>query len=294
MPHRLLPGALCCLLASAALAAPGARAAAPSCQMPRVLGDGPHLAAREIREAGCAVAAIHRPRGNRSNQLIIVAQSVRPGAVVALGTRVRLTLGPRPPAPRNCRAPRFSTVLVSSREVIAWVNPLEEADNENSFGEGSREYVACTPPAGRKWEFFTSEVSLSADASLETLHAAGHLLAFTSSSADHYNSGNDTLTVLDIEHRHTTFRAEYHFEEDQPGYTTFGEFAIDEHGTLAWLRETALAGSSPIYTLELHDPAGNSTLETGPSVSDPTIADGVLSWVGAGGAGHSQPLPAGS
>jgi len=293
MTRRLLPCVPCCVLVVVALAAPSAGANVPSCRAPRVLGDGPHLAAEEVREAGCAVI-IRRPPGNRSNRLIIVAQSLRPGAVVPIGTRVRLTLGPRPPAPKNCEAPRFSTVLVSSGEILAWVNPLEEADNENSFGEGSREYVACTRPAGRKWEFFTSEVSLSADATLETLHSAGHFLAFTSSAADHYNSGNDALSVLDIEHRHTIFHAEYQFEEDQSGYTTFGEFALDEHGTLAWLKETALGANRPTYTLELHDTDGNSTIEAEAAISDPTIAAGVLSWVGTGGASRSEPLPAGS
>lgn len=294
MIRRLLPGVPCCVLVLAALAAPSAVASAPSCRVPRVLGDGPHLAAQEVREAGCVVAAIRRPRGNRSNRLVIVVQSVRPGAVVALGTRVRLTLGPRPPAPRNCRAPRFSTPLVSSAAIVAWLNPLEEADNENSFGEGSRTYVACTPPAGRKWEFFTSEASLSAYSSLETLHNAGHFLAFTSSSADHYNSGNDVLTVLDIEHRHVTFNAEFHFEESDTGYTSFGEFALDEHGTIAWVKKAAVASSSPTYALELHEAAGERRIEAGPSISDPMIAAGVLSWVAAGGVSHSEPLPAGS
>jgi hypothetical protein len=302
MTARLLLGAPVCLLAVAFAAPPSAagtataraHASAGSCRVPRVLGDGPHHAAEELRAAGCAVGPIRRPRGNRSNRLIVVAQSVAPGAVVALHSRVRLTLGPRPPAPKGCRAPRFSSVLVATDEIHAWLNPLEELDNENLDGEGSQTYVACTPPLGRKWEFFTSEFSLSAYASLETLHSAGHFLAYTSSSADHYNSGQNALTLLNVARLRTPFDATFEFAEDDSGSTTFGEFALDADGTLAWVRIDRAGSSPPVYTLELHDASGDSTLESGASISHPAIAAGVLSWVGAGGVSHSQPLPAGS
>ncbi len=303
MTRRLLLGVACCLLAPAALTArslaastPAARAhaGAGGCRAPRVLGEGPHHAAEELRAAGCAVGSIRRPQGNRSNRLIVVAQSVAPGAVVALHARVRLTLGPRPPAPRGCRAPRFSSVLVATDELRAWLNPLEELDNENLDGEGSQTYVVCTPPRGRKWEFFTSESSLEAYSTIETLHSAGHFLAYTWSSADHYNSGLSALTMLDVARRQTPFNATFPFAEDEPGSTTFGEFALDAMGTLAWVRiDRAGSTSPPLYTLHLRDASGDSTLETGASISHPAISDGVLSWVGADGASHSQPLPAG-
>ena len=48
-----------------------------------------------------------------------------------------------------------------------------------------------------------------------------------------------------------------------------------------------------LYALELHEAAGERRIEAGPSISDPMIAAGVLSWVAAGGVSHSEPLPAG-
>ncbi len=253
----------------------------PPCRASRVLGDGPHLAAEELRRANCEVASVKRPPGALSNRLIVVSQSVRPGALLPYKTPVRLTLGPKPPTPKTCRAPLYSRVLVASKGLVAWVNPLEELDNQDSYGEGSQTYFACVPPRGVKRRFYTKETDLTYYQALDTLHAAGHFLAFTASWAGHYNHGGRTLTVFATKRGRAVFRLSYSSSAEERGFTDFGAFVVDAHGDVAWVKVVTTGSNTHLDTLEVQDNEGTHAVETGTNITNLAIRHRVLTWKSA-------------
>lgn len=242
----------------------------PPCRVPDVLGHEPSSAAELVRSASCELAGITRPRGSRSNLPIVVAQSVRPGTLVPYKTPIRLKLGPEPPAPKTCREPQYAKVLANSRSLIAWTGPEEIA------------YVACLRPRGTKRTFFTAESTLLSYDVLDTLHAAGTFLAFTSSSAEHYNNGDRDLTVYDVRKGSEVFGVGYSFAEMRPG-PSFGSFAVNAHGAVAWVKQVT-EGESQSHqdTLEVHDATGTHAVETRASIAGLAFRGRLLVWESAG------------
>jgi hypothetical protein len=253
----------------------------PPCRVPRVLGDGPHLAAEELRHANCEVASVKRPPGDLSNRLVVVSQSARLGALVPYKTAVRLTLGPKPPTPETCRAPRYSRVLARSKELVAWVNPLEEPDNEASNGEGDKTYFVCAPPRGMKHRFYTEQTDLTYNQTLKTLHAAGHFLAFTAGWADHYGHSGTTLTVFAAKQGRAVFTASYFSSAEGRVYARFGALAVDARGDVAWVKIISTGANARIDTLEVHDNEGTHAVETGTNITGLAIRHHVLTWKSA-------------
>jgi streptogramin lyase len=261
----------------------------PPCRVPLVIGDGPHRAVDEIRSTDCEVLSVSRPPRSRSNHLIVVSQSVRPGALVAYKTPVRLRLGRKPPPPVACRSPRYSRVLHASRDLIVWMDPPEEPDNEDSHGEGEEPYFACVPPRGTKRQIFVEERDLEEYHAQSGLHVAGHFIGIASSGADHYNSGSNDLTVFDIARGTVALDVSYSFSEGQTATTAVGPFAIDARGDVAWVVKVFNGSGSPRETLVLRDTEGQRDVEAGVGISDVAINGHVLSWT-SGGERRSQAL----
>jgi hypothetical protein len=219
----------------------------------------------------------------------VVAQSLRAGAIVGFRTPLRLVLGAKPPAPKSCRAPRFVRVLANSRELVAWKDPIREADNADRRGEGAQRAFACVPGHSRKYLFFTEENELLYYAALEGLHAAGHMLAFTSSWADHYNSGSEDLVVFDAARGKRTFIHSYPFSEGS-GRATFASFALSSNGDVAWVaqevlfatKEGKLERSGERDTLEVHERTGTHLLETTSTPPQLRVLGHVLEWESSG------------
>ncbi len=252
------------------------------CRVPRVLGDGPSLAAVEIRGARCEVAGIRRSVHSTSNRLVVIAQSLRPGTIVSYKTSISLTLGHKPPVPKQCRATRFVHVIANAREMTLWENPLQELDNEYSHGEGPQTYFACVPPEGRKLLVFTEENDLEAYNVINVLHVAGHFLAIASVSADHYNNGAYELTLFNVQRARRTFTAGYRFaEESHPARP--GASAIDTHGDIAWVVEALAKGAVTRETLMVHYAHGTRAIESGADIADIALDEHrLLTWQAGG------------
>jgi virginiamycin B lyase len=267
----------------------------PSCHVPFVLGDGPAHAAEELRDANCELAGIRRPPRSHSNRLIVVAQSAHAGAVVGYKAPIRLALGPKPSTPKTCRAPRYVRVLADSPQLVAWVNPIREADNSESHGEGAQTYIACVPGHHTKHLFFTEELDLTYYAALDTLHTAGHFFAFTESSADHYNNGSKALIVFDALRGKRVFTKTYPFYSEDLHYATIPSFAINAFGEVAWVKqeitwtkqEGHLVRTDQRDTLDVRDSGGTHAIEVGSSISHLAFRGHILSWISSGEA-HSQ------
>jgi len=167
----------------------------PPCHVPFVLGNGPSHAVEQLQGADCEIAGVRRPPHTHSNGLIVVSQSRRPGSVLGFRAPLRLVLGPKPPAPKDCRKPRLVRVMANSRKLIVWKDPIREADSAKREGEGAQRYFACVPGRPHKYLLFTEEFDSEYHAAIEHLQTAGHLIGYTSSSANHYNSGSDVAWV---------------------------------------------------------------------------------------------------
>jgi hypothetical protein len=74
---------------------PVAQASAPprTCTVPRLLHKRLRAAHLALKRAGCDTSRVQRRRSSSRNRGRVVAQSVRPGAVVRAGTHVRLVVG---------------------------------------------------------------------------------------------------------------------------------------------------------------------------------------------------------
>jgi streptogramin lyase len=269
----------------------------PVCHVPFVLGYGPSYAAQLLRESYCELAGIRRPSGSRSNHLIVVSQSVHAGAVVPYKSPVRVELGPKPPPPSTCRAPRYVHVLVDSPKLILWKNPIAEPDNTKSNSEGAQTYIACVPGHRAKHVFMTEETDLESFAGLKGLHTAGHFIAFTASSADHYNSGDNEIAVYDALRGRRVFTAAYPFSEGSPG-AIVPEFAVDSLGEVAWIKQEAILAtvdSKPVQTgervlLQAHYGGHTHTIEAAAGdISHISLHAHVLQWTSSGQA-HSITL----
>jgi hypothetical protein len=68
---------------------------APVCLVPKLKGLSLTKARRALSAAHCAVGRVKKPRHPRG-KLVVVKQSLKPGAVRGAGTKVGLTLGPPP------------------------------------------------------------------------------------------------------------------------------------------------------------------------------------------------------
>jgi virginiamycin B lyase len=269
----------------------------PPCRVPAVLGEGPSHAAEELRDANCELAGIRRPAGSHSNYLIVVAQSVHRGAVVGYKAPVRLVLGPRPPAARGCRVPRYVRVLARSSQLVAWMNPIREADNAASHGEGIQTYFACVPGHSAKSRFFTEELGLTYYDGLETLRTAGHFLAFMASSADHYNNGSRDLVVFDAARGERVFEKGYGFSSEDTDDFLVASFALNRRGEVAWVEQEVIWGeqeghavrTSQRDTLDVHDSRGTHAIEVGSNISDLSFHGDILDW-SSSGALHTRTL----
>jgi hypothetical protein len=245
----------------------------------------------ELRDANCELAGIRRPSRSHSNPLIVVAQSVHSRAVVGYKAPVRLVLGPKPPEPKTCRAPRYVHVLVHSPQLIAWVNPIRETDSSQSHDEGTQTYIACVPGHRAKHLFFTEELDLTYYEALDTLHTAGHLLAFTDSSADHYNNGSRALVVFDALRGKSVFTKTYPFYSEDLDYATIPSFAVNAFGEVAWVKQEVtwtqheghLVQTAQRDTLDVCDSGrGTHAIEVGPSISDLAFHGHLLHWTSSG------------
>jgi hypothetical protein len=77
--------------------APPATAARPRCVVPKLLGLSRTTARRRLTRAHCSLGTVHR-RKHAHGTLVVVAQTRAAGKRLASGTKVGLTLGPRPKA----------------------------------------------------------------------------------------------------------------------------------------------------------------------------------------------------
>ena len=269
----------------------------PSCHVPFVLGDGPSLAAEELRGNNCELAGIRRPPQSHSNHLIVVEQSIHAGTVVGYKSPVRLRLGPKPPPPKTCRAPRYVRVLADSRQLVAWKNPIVEADNAESNGQGAQTYVACVPGHRAKHVFMTDESEAENYTAVETLRTAGHFIAFTAYSANHYNIGENTLVVFNALRGKVIFGARYEFSEGSPRVTV-PSFALTSSGNVAWVTQETLWATvegklkqiGQLDTLQARSSRHVHVIETGSNISGLALHGRVLEWLSAGQT-HSLSLP---
>lgn len=269
----------------------------PPCHVPFVLGDGPARAAEELRGSYCELAGVRRPAGWRSRHLIVVAQSVRASLVSGYKTPVRLTLGRKPAPPTGCRAPRYVKVIADSDQIITWKNPIVEADGEYANATGAQTYVACVPGHRAKHVFMTEELGSESYAALGVLRTAGHLVAFTETSADHYNAGGNRLTLYDALRGKTAFAVEYQFSEGSNA-PTVSAFTLNASGDLAWVKHEAIWSTTAggpervgeLDTLLVRYDGRVHTIETTNGISGLTIEGRVLSWQ-AGPQAHSFIIP---
>lgn len=249
----------------------------PQCHVPLVVGYGPSYASAQIRSANCEVGVGQRLRRSRLNQLIVISQSRRPGTIAPYKAAVRLVLGSRPTAPKNCRAPRYTHAIARSRELVAWFDPLSEPAEGESHGEGIQQYFACVPPNGPKHVFFTEESDLTYYNAIHAIRAAGHFLAFASSSADHYNDGARELTLYDAKSGRAVFSKAFSFEEGDTIYRRFAALAANASGDLGWVEE---AGSLAAHTdtLRVRDRSGTHTVERATDITDLALRGDLLTW----------------
>lgn len=257
------------------------------CHVPYVLGGGPYHAAENIRRGECEYGGARRRPRSRSNRLIVVSQSLPPGTVAPYKEPVRLVLGPKPPTPKACHAPRYEQVFARSPDLVVWMDTFEELDNATRLGEGGGEveqvYLACVPPSGAKFRFYEEEGGEANPDFPKTLHTAGHFVDFINSISDKYSGDHsETLTVFDAKRGHDVFKKTYEDYPEEAAYTSFGSFALNANGEIAWVSVVHTASHSLLDTLEVRDTAGTYVLETAPSITDLAIHGHVLTWDSAG------------
>lgn len=254
------------------------------CRVPYVLGDGPYHAAENIRSAECEFGGARRPHGSRSNRLIVVSQSMPPGTVASYKEPVSVVLGPRPPAPKMCRAPRYDHVLARSTGVVVWMNTFEELDSAQRLGEGGgdveQSYFACVPPYGVKHRFYEEEGGEADPDFLKTLHAAGHFVDFINTIVDKYSGDrSETLTVFDAERGHNVFTKTYEEISESTSDVGFGAYALSAHGEIAWVKRELRDGlHGYVDTLDIHDRWGTHAVETGADIADLSFDGYRLTW----------------
>lgn len=258
------------------------------CHVPYVLGDGPYHAAENIRQEECEFGGAKRPPRSRSNHLIVVSQSVPPGTVASYKEPVSVVLGPKPPTPKTCHAPRYDRVLARSRGIVVWIGTFEELDSAQRLGEGGgdveQSYFACVPPYGVKHRFYEEEGGVTDPSFLKTLHTAGHFVDFIETITEKYSGDSfETLTVFDATRGHNVFTKKYEQISESTSYADFGPCALNAHGEIAWVKTEMHYGlHDHVDTLDIHDHWGTHTVETGADIADLSFDGYLLKWKSAG------------